>query len=246
VTGQHAGPPGAARPGQRRGGRSWAAIGAILAGTALVAAGAGAGLWYLPFAAGLAAGLAMRWSGWRLRITLPAVLAVTVAGWLLPLAVAYQRGVPVVATARMIAALAGLPPSARLAVAATVTVSALQGVTGLWLGRSLAPGFATGRGATRRPAPAASADPAAQDELSQRLPDAGLIPQPRGSAGLPAGTGLASRRHARDKRTPAGQQGADQLQQGGILAQDDSGEHESGGRLEQQHEGGHRGGQPGQ
>ena len=42
--------------------------------------------------------------------------------------------------ARSIAALAGLPASAAVAIAVTLVVAALQAAAGLWLGRALAPG----------------------------------------------------------------------------------------------------------
>jgi hypothetical protein len=42
--------------------------------------------------------------------------------------------------ARTIAALAGLPASAAVAIAVTLVVAVLQAVAGLWLGRALAPG----------------------------------------------------------------------------------------------------------
>jgi hypothetical protein len=114
---------------------------ACLAGVVIVAAGALAGWWFLPFLAGLAAGLAARYGRLRLRATLPAAVAVAVAGWGAALAwLAVRDGLPEVAVARTIAALAGLPASAAAAIGATLLVAAIQAAAGVWLGRALAPG----------------------------------------------------------------------------------------------------------
>jgi hypothetical protein len=100
---------------------------------ALLGLGAGFGWWFLPFAAGLAAGA----GPWR---TLPAlglvVLAVAV-GWGAALWWPALSGAPAGATARAIAALAGLPPHAAIGVAATVGIGILQAVVALWLARAL-------------------------------------------------------------------------------------------------------------
>ena len=114
---------------------------ACLAGTVLVAAGALAGWWFLPFVAGLAAGLAVRFGRLRLRTALAAAVAVAAAGWGATLAwLALRDGLPEVAVARSIAALAGLPASAAAAIAVTLLVAVVQAAVGLWLGRALAPG----------------------------------------------------------------------------------------------------------
>ena len=97
------------------------------------------GLWFMPFLLGLAAGVAMRWGQWRLRVTIPAVLIVAAAGWALALWAEAIRGMPVGPTARTIAEVAGLPAAAAEIVAITLAVSAVQGLAGLWLGRALAP-----------------------------------------------------------------------------------------------------------
>src|SRR5258706_4545153 len=91
-------PPPAFRPSfvppQHRG----SALGWLLAaifGILLIAAGAMLGLWFMPFLLGLAAGVAMRWGEWRLRVTIPAVLIMAAArGGPSPLAEAL-RGLPV-------------------------------------------------------------------------------------------------------------------------------------------------------
>jgi hypothetical protein len=114
---------------------------AYLAGAVLVAAGALAGWWFLPFLAGLAAGLAVRFGRLRLRAALAAAVAVAAAGWATALAwLALRDGLPEVAVARSIAALAGLPASAAAAIAVTLLVAVVQAAAGLWLGRALAPG----------------------------------------------------------------------------------------------------------
>lgn len=114
---------------------------ACAAGAVIVAAGALAGWWFLPFLAGLATGLAAHHGRLRLRATLPAAVAVAVAGWGAALAwLAVRDGLPEVSVARSIATLAGLPASAAVAIAVTLVVAALQAVLGLWLGRALAPG----------------------------------------------------------------------------------------------------------
>ena len=114
---------------------------ASLAGAAIVAAGALAGWWFLPFLAGLAAGLAVRFGRLRLRTALAAAVAVAAAGWGAALAwLALRDGLPEVAVARSIAALAGLPASAVAAIAVTLLVAVVQAAAGLWLGRALAPG----------------------------------------------------------------------------------------------------------
>ena len=111
---------------------------ACLAGAVLVAAGALAGWWFVPFLAGLAAGLAARYGRWRTRAALLATVVVTAAGWGAALWWLVLHGLPEGAVAREIAALAGLPPHAPVAIAVTLLVAVIQGIVGLWLGRALA------------------------------------------------------------------------------------------------------------
>jgi hypothetical protein len=116
----------------------WLAI--VLAGALVIAVTAELGLWFIPFLAGLALGLIAPRRGWRLRHTLPAVLVMTLIGWGVPLYwLALVQGQPAGATARVIAALAGLPPYAFTGVLVTLLVAVLQAIAGLWLGRALAP-----------------------------------------------------------------------------------------------------------
>jgi hypothetical protein len=112
----------------------------VLAGTLVIAGGAELGLWFVPFVVGLAVGLLLARPGWRLRHTLPAVLVMALLGWGVPLYwPAIVQGQPAGATARVIAALAGVPPYAFIGVLVTLLVAMLQAVVGLWLGRALGP-----------------------------------------------------------------------------------------------------------
>jgi hypothetical protein len=102
---------------------------------AVTALTAWAGLWFVPFVAGVAAGAAsLRWR----RIVLVTV-AGAVAGWGLPLWILALRGQPAGAAARTIAALAGLPPHAFVTVVVTLLLAALQVWVGAWLARALTP-----------------------------------------------------------------------------------------------------------
>jgi hypothetical protein len=110
-----------------------------LAGTAVIAGGAAIGWWFVPFIVGLAAGLANYLGEWRARVLLPAVALVAIIGWAVPLALPALHGVPVGATARVIAALAGLPAHASVTIALTLLIPVIQALAGLWLGRALTP-----------------------------------------------------------------------------------------------------------
>ena len=119
---------------------AWWWLTVVLAGTLIIAVTAELGLWFVPFLAGLALGLIAPRGGWRLRHTLPAVLVMTLIGWGVPLYwLALVQGQPAGATARVIAALAGLPPYAFTGVLVTLLVAVLQAIAGLWLGRALTP-----------------------------------------------------------------------------------------------------------
>ena len=115
---------------------------AVLAG-ALAACWLGAylGAWWVPFPVGVAAGL-LGARGWPGRGGVLAATAGAVLGWVLPLAAMALASLPVGATARAIAALAGLPPHAGVAVAVTVLLAAVQVLAGAWLARALLPGAA--------------------------------------------------------------------------------------------------------
>ena len=76
---------------------------AVFAAVAVVvAATAAAGLWFVPFVAGVAAGLLSR----RRPGIVPAAALGAIAGWAVPLWILALRGLPAGATARAIAACA--------------------------------------------------------------------------------------------------------------------------------------------
>lgn len=120
-------------------GRRLAWVLATVAAAIVLALTAQAGLWFMPFVAGLLAGLAGPRAGWRLRWTLLALALAAAAGWAAPLWWSALRGSPVGATARVLAALAGLPAHAVTGIAATLLVAVIQAVAGLWPGWVLAP-----------------------------------------------------------------------------------------------------------
>jgi branched-subunit amino acid transport protein len=103
------------------------------AAAALLGLGAGFGLWFLPFVAGLAAG-AVRW---RARSALALVVVAVGVGWGAALWWPTLTGAPEGATARAVAALAGLPPYAGVGVAGTLLVGILQGLVAVWLARAV-------------------------------------------------------------------------------------------------------------
>lgn len=115
-------------------------LGEFGAAAALCAAAAHFGLWFAPFVVTAATCVARLHS----RGVVLAVVAGTIAGWSLPLWIMALAGLPVGATARSIAALAGLPPYAAVSVAATLLLAALQALAGAWLARAIL-------AATRRP-----------------------------------------------------------------------------------------------
>lgn len=100
---------------------------------ALLGLGAWLGLWWLPFAAGVAVGL----TRWRARSALCWAILAVLAGWGVALWLPALLGAPAGATAREVAALAGLPPHAFAAIVATLLTGALQALVALWLTRAL-------------------------------------------------------------------------------------------------------------
>lgn len=101
----------------------------------IIAVGAFVGWWFLPFTAGFVIGL--RFPRHRLGSALATALAIAVTGWAIPLAWQAAHGEPLMATARAVAALAGLPASAGLTVGLTFFISAVQALTGVWLSRAI-------------------------------------------------------------------------------------------------------------
>lgn len=111
----------------------------LLAGVLLIIAGALLGWWFMPFAAGVLAGLANRVGRWPTRVALPAVAIVAALGWAVPMVWSVLHGQPYVAVARVIAALLGLPANPAVGIALTLIVAVVQAVVGYWLGRALTP-----------------------------------------------------------------------------------------------------------
>jgi hypothetical protein len=103
--------------------------------SALCLAGAGFGLWFTPFALGVAV-TAFRP---RSRAVVLTVTAGAVAGWALALWLMALASLPVGATAKSIAAVAGLPPYAAVAIAVTLLLAAVQALAGSWLARAVFP-----------------------------------------------------------------------------------------------------------
>jgi hypothetical protein len=103
------------------------------AAAALLGLGAAFGLWWLPFPAGVAAGLAP----WRARWALALAVLAVVIGWGTALCWPALSGAPAGATARVIAALAGLPPHAWAAITATLLLGVLLTAPAFWLTRAL-------------------------------------------------------------------------------------------------------------
>jgi hypothetical protein len=119
--------------------RSAFAAGACAAGAFVAAAfGAYLGAWWVPFPVGVAVG-ALGAAGRPRRGGVLAAVAGAVLGWALPLWVMALSSLPAGATARTIAALAGLPPYAAVAVAVTLLLAALQVLAGAWLARAVFP-----------------------------------------------------------------------------------------------------------
>jgi hypothetical protein len=110
---------------------------AAAAGTAVIAGGAAAGLWFAPFAVGLAAGLVSRAGGWRPRVLALAVTVLASAGWGIALGWPALHGQRAGGSAPVIAVLAAWPGPAAGGVLVTLAVAVLQAVAGLGLGRVL-------------------------------------------------------------------------------------------------------------
>jgi hypothetical protein len=109
----------------------WLAACAVTA--ALLGLGAALGLWFLPFVAGIAAGA----GPWRTRPALGLVVVAVAVGWGAALAWPAAFGAPAGATARVVAALAGLPPYAAVGVAGALLAGLAQALVALWLARAV-------------------------------------------------------------------------------------------------------------
>jgi hypothetical protein len=126
------------RPDHRLPVSAWLLL--LLLGVLVIAVSAVLGLWFMPVALGLVAGLANRVGNWRARVALPAASLMGALGWALPLGWQTVRGEPYGAVAREIAAFAGLPGGAVTGIAATLLIAVIQAIVGYWLGRALTPG----------------------------------------------------------------------------------------------------------
>ncbi|MET9853392.1 hypothetical protein ABZY57_10645 [Streptomyces sp. NPDC006450] len=127
-------PEGAARA-EGGGPRLFVAAGAGIA--AVVALGAWLDLWYLPFAAGIAAGILGARHRWGfLRGTALLLLAGPVP-WAAVLALRALAGDGIAGTARTAAALAGLPAMAAVTVLLSLLVALTVAGLGSWTGRAL-------------------------------------------------------------------------------------------------------------
>jgi hypothetical protein len=109
----------------------WLAV--CAAAAALAGVGARFGLWFLPFVAGIAAGA----GPWRARPALGLVVLAVAAGWSAAFWWPATSGAPMGATARAVAALAGLPPYAAVGAAAPLLVGIGQAVVAFWLARAV-------------------------------------------------------------------------------------------------------------
>jgi hypothetical protein len=107
-------------------------------GVAAVWAGAVRGLWFAPFMTGALTGLVAKRSAASGRATLTVACLIGLVGWALPIVWLLVEGEPVAATARVVAALAGLPPYSFITISATLLIAALQAAIGTWLGWSAA------------------------------------------------------------------------------------------------------------
>jgi hypothetical protein len=146
-------PAGAARraaPGRSLAGR----LVVLVVAAAACALGAWLGAWWVPFLVGVGAGMPRR-AGTRLSrgAVWPAVIG-AILGWALLLWIMALASLPVGATARLIAALGGLPPYAGVAVAVTLLLAALQVLVGAWLARAVTPA----RTAIAKPGPSDSSE----------------------------------------------------------------------------------------
>ena len=123
-------------------------LAALVLALAACSLGAYLGAWWVPFPVGVAVGLPVV-AGRLGRGGVLAVTAGAVLGWALPLWTMALSSLPAGATARAIAALAGLPPYAAVAVAVTLLLAALQVLAGAWLARAVFPAKGPAREETR-------------------------------------------------------------------------------------------------
>jgi hypothetical protein len=134
-------------------------VAALVLALAACSLGAYLGAWWVPFPVGVAVGLPVV----AARLGRGGVLAATagaVLGWALPLWTMALSSLPAGATARTIAALAGLPAQAGVAVAVTLLLAALQVLVGAWLARAVFPANGpAGEGARQPPEGSGAQEP---------------------------------------------------------------------------------------
>lgn len=123
-------------------------VGAALLGAAVIAL---TPLWFTPFAIGAALGAGTAWRGYRARSAVLSTMLAALIGSALPLVWRSLTGEPVLATAGVIAALAGLPRQGSIIIMVLLAVAAGQSMLGVWLARALWTVLSPG---TDRPAPA--------------------------------------------------------------------------------------------
>jgi hypothetical protein len=130
--------PDAPQPGRPGLGRTAGVALVYLAAAAVITWGATAGIWVTPFVASFVVALVIRQ---RTRVVASVLAVAAAASWGILLAwQAAGQGLPVGATARVAAALAGLPAWAALVIVVTLLVPALQALAGVWLARAIRPG----------------------------------------------------------------------------------------------------------
>jgi hypothetical protein len=107
-----------------------------IVGALVTALAAAVDWWFMPFVVGIATGVITRRrpAGRGLAVA----CAAGVAGWGLPLLWAAVHGAPIVATAHVVAALAGLPAASWIPLLAGALTAVLQAMSGYLLGRVLA------------------------------------------------------------------------------------------------------------
>ena len=105
---------------------------AILLAVLLALAGVLLGVWWAPFAVGVAIGALDR----RARITVPAGAAAGLLGWTIPLVVANTR-YGLGPTAQSIAAIMGFGHQGAIPVVLSVVLGTVLGAAGAWLGSAV-------------------------------------------------------------------------------------------------------------
>jgi hypothetical protein len=111
----------------------------LLGGIAAITAASVAGLWFVPFLAGAAAGLAGWLGRWRTRAALGAAAAMAFLGWAVSLGLAAHHGLLPGTSLRVLAPLPGVPARTAGGVGATLLAGCAEALAGCWAGLALAP-----------------------------------------------------------------------------------------------------------